>query len=325
MTYRFLRDATYVIFADDKYKVRMSKVVAPNGVEPVEFVYARIDVNALGEENDISKCYYFNNPITLQNINFRAYTGTDTRLKTSILNSYPSNIELAILLEEERTGYHRHILPGQAMGVNHELQPTIRQWGPWLQRAVRVPTDELVVMLAFPPDTVSLVTGKRLVGGSSRTLLPRLRHRGRRDWDIWYWRKLKPSVLDHYRFVWEFLDHREQGVAEEIRSAYERLSHDNTFALESDGRHAVWNGELFSFSLFQGDCMLYLVQALVRGTSMVHEQEILRQINSNSKRLRDLFKGHPAWGKLIKYDKAYIKLNLSQDQIAQITTNRTRK
>jgi hypothetical protein len=60
-----------------------------------------------------------------------------------------------------------------------------------------------------------------------------------------------------------------------------------------------WQGRLFCFSRKQRVVVGQLFQAREKGYHFVSQDHLLKAADSDCHRLRDLFRGHPAWGDLI--------------------------
>ncbi len=60
-----------------------------------------------------------------------------------------------------------------------------------------------------------------------------------------------------------------------------------------------WDGEEYSFSPMQAECVRILWEAWQSGAPALGQAYILEKVGSDSRRLRDLFKVHPAWGTMI--------------------------
>ncbi len=68
-----------------------------------------------------------------------------------------------------------------------------------------------------------------------------------------------------------------------------------------DFRSVYWYGDDYTFSPAQAACVNVLWEAWENGTPELGQATILEhpEVEAESKRLVDLFKGHPAWGKMI--------------------------
>ena len=67
----------------------------------------------------------------------------------------------------------------------------------------------------------------------------------------------------------------------------------------SDFRSVVWFGDAFDFTATQAACVKVLWENWENGTSEVSQETVLYIAGSVATRLVDLFKKHPAWGKMI--------------------------
>lgn len=64
-------------------------------------------------------------------------------------------------------------------------------------------------------------------------------------------------------------------------------------------RSVWWRGEQFTFGSKQAQVVELLFEAHQRGTPDIGQDHILVEVESRAGRLRDLFKNHPAWNRLI--------------------------
>lgn len=66
-----------------------------------------------------------------------------------------------------------------------------------------------------------------------------------------------------------------------------------------DFRSATWKEEQYSFTPMQAQIIEILYSAFQSGTPEVSKDYILVELNSPAQRLRDVFKKHPAWDRLV--------------------------
>ncbi len=74
---------------------------------------------------------------------------------------------------------------------------------------------------------------------------------------------------------------------------------ENSIAHSDDFRSVRWCERDFSFTPNQAACIKQLYHACTNGTPDVGDDTLLESADSQAKRLRDVFKGHPAWNTLI--------------------------
>ena len=67
-----------------------------------------------------------------------------------------------------------------------------------------------------------------------------------------------------------------------------------------DFRAVHWSGQDYIFSPTQASVVRQLWEAWEDGNGEVGQETLLEKAGSESSRLRDLFKDHPAWGNVIK-------------------------
>jgi hypothetical protein len=60
-----------------------------------------------------------------------------------------------------------------------------------------------------------------------------------------------------------------------------------------------WHGEAYTFTPTQAAVVRQLWEAWADGSPEVRQETLLEAADSTAGRLRDLFRGHPAWGNLI--------------------------
>ena len=86
-------------------------------------------------------------------------------------------------------------------------------------------------------------------------------------------------------------------------------------AHSADFSSVRWHGETYSFTPTQKSAVKLLWQAWKNRTPDLGQDYILEEIGSDSTRLRDLFKGHPAWNKMI------VSIKLSSFRLAEPEKN----
>ncbi|MFC1762240.1 hypothetical protein ACFL6U_09180 [Planctomycetota bacterium] len=73
--------------------------------------------------------------------------------------------------------------------------------------------------------------------------------------------------------------------------------------LDDDYTSVDWEGELYLFTRRQSQCIKNLMRNFYNGNNPIHRDRVMRDCDSNSEYLSDLFKGHPAWNKMITSPK----------------------
>jgi hypothetical protein len=121
-------------------------------------------------------------------------------------------------------------------------------------------------------------------------------------------------ILDHFNEklkqeneYWIQLNHQINQMFNKMfssKSSKHDIQSEEDFRYSKDFSSVNWKGIHFSFSGFQNEIMVLLYDAYKQKTPNLHQNYILSEVGSKSKRLVYIFKNHPAWGKLIiKGDK----------------------
>ena len=80
---------------------------------------------------------------------------------------------------------------------------------------------------------------------------------------------------------------------------------EHQFKISKDGRTIIKDGREYSITSLQADAIRMLYNAYMEGSHELHQDYILEEIGSQSKRLRDVFRSRPeVWGDLIEKSKS---------------------
>lgn len=295
-------DHTTLFFDEisSKYTIRVNKGAFVQDLAPAGIFQARMDMNVLPDDRATAKIYYRQEPITLNNLAFRAWVDGSEVSDFVIQHEYDSNIELALPVKMTR----------QVHRVRYEYHPSIFKWGSWFQREVRGQTGNLSVCLVFPQGAVEL-NGSCLRGHDEVSLPGAIRYRRLFGKDIWWWAIDDPGVLERYRFRWRFFDKRDEKIRDRIQAEYGDFGKQG-FELDEDGSTAVWFGTQLTFSTTQAQIMQQLFDNS-RKFRKIRQDAVLTAVDSRSARIRDVFRRHAAYGSLVKVDNGFVFLDVSQD------------
>ncbi len=284
----------------NKYTVRVSKGAFVQDLTPAGIFQARMDMNVLPDDRVTAKNFYRKEPITLDNLSFRAWVDGAPTKDFIIQHEYDSNIELALPVKTS-SPVHR---------ARYEYRPSVFQWGSWFQREVRGKTGRLSICLVFPQGAVEM-NGSCLRGGDEISLPGAVRHRRLFGRDVWWWTIDEPGVLDRYRFRWRFFDKRDEKIRDRITSEYGDFGKLG-FELDDDGSTAVWFGSHLTFSTTQAQIMQQLFDNS-RKFRKIRQDAVFAAIDSRSKRIRDVFRRHAAYGSLVKVENGFVFLDVSEE------------
>jgi hypothetical protein len=117
------------------------------------------------------------------------------------------------------------LYPGQTATISYSYTVDDGHWGPWFQRAVRLPTRRLSVDLVFPAALDPVVWGTETSATAEAIPLRTRPARAERDGQAVYsWATSDPSVGARYRLEWRFRnrpDDRQEHP--ELRTAADRM------------------------------------------------------------------------------------------------------
>jgi peptide deformylase len=126
--------------------------------------------------------------------------------------------ELWLLFENEDG--HFPLYPGESTWIRYTYTVSDEKWGPWFQRAVRLPTKHLSVRLLFPSHLDPVVWGMETTMTADafpfRTAIIKHREDG---YEVFSWATEDPPLHVRYRLEWKF--RAQQHDEPEARSANE--------------------------------------------------------------------------------------------------------
>lgn len=300
MPYSFVLDEVTVEYLADVgcYNVVFRKRIRASASGAVASVYARIMVNVMPDDPELSRQYYRQNPVRLEDLGFVASDSLGNKLCWTVLTAYDANVEIELRVCDAR-GRERPLPPNDEFEFSYRFRVSDRQWGPYIERHVRFATETAAIRLLFPRGSARVFHAERPPGAdwkASRSLQP-LRSLETRDY--FEMRVERPGIQHRIRLSWRFCDRREVELVDEFRTT---ATHGNTHT--ADFRSVLWNGETYALSPTQARCVELLWVATDRGCPDVSQDFILERLESGCTRLRDLFRGkeragHRAWGRLV--------------------------
>lgn len=294
MSHRFILDSVIIEYDSSKrmYHIRFHKIAHNEGPDPLRHVYARIVVNVFPDDPPLARQYYRNHVLELEKIGFRAVDRFGNELRSEIQHAHDANIEL-LLFACDSNGHPSPVPPGHQFEYTYSFLIGDTQWGPYLERNVRVPCDRLHAKIRFEPGVARVVAQIRRPGDNwaDYPIARATIRQGLEDVEL---SVAQPELHSRFRLRWYFSDGRERHLLESFRrSAYSQISHSPDF------RTLQWHSDTYHFSPTQARCISILFSAWERKHDAVSQETILTQAESDARRLRDLFRGHPAWGNLI--------------------------
>ncbi|MFQ6197718.1 peptide deformylase [Streptomyces sp. NPDC000405] len=195
-----LHDAAALSYDGGAYHLLMRRRLRNTGTEPVTRYLVRIAVDRYPDDPDRSNALYRANPLTWDELALTAHCGQEP-MTWSIKHNKDAFKELWLQFANGRARFP--LYPGQETEITYRYSVSDTKWGPWFQRAVRLPTRHLSVELAFPPHSEPTVWGTETSMSADFAPLPTPPHRADRPGQaVFSWATIDPPLHARYRLEW---------------------------------------------------------------------------------------------------------------------------
>ncbi|MFJ6752510.1 peptide deformylase [Streptomyces sp. NPDC091266] len=195
-----LEDAAALRYDGSVYHLTMHRRLRNTGTEPITRYLVRIAVDRYPGEPERSNALYRAHPLTWEELQLEAHCG-DEQMGRVVKHDRDAFKEVWLEFANARTRFP--LYPGQEAGITYSYSVTADKWGPWFQRAVRLPTRELTVSLAFPTDFQPTVWGTETsLSASFAPLRTPPTQAIDADHTVYTWTTLDPPLHARYRMEW---------------------------------------------------------------------------------------------------------------------------
>jgi peptide deformylase len=194
------------------------------GSEPVTQYLIRIAVDRHPGDPERSNRLYRERPLTWEEIGLSARCGSEP-MTWRVMHDRDAFKEVWLLFENADGRFP--LYPGETAWIEYVYTVSADKWGPWWQRAVRLPTRRMSLVLDFPsgldPAVWGMATSMTAEASPFRTPISR-EQRG--DRVLFTWSTEDPPLHTRYRIGWKFradssgqnADMDEQDPAERMRA-----------------------------------------------------------------------------------------------------------
>jgi peptide deformylase len=193
-----------------------------DGPEPVTRYLMRISVDRYPGQPERSNALYRVRPLTWDELGLSAFCDGEP-MTWRVKADRDAFKEAWLCFENDRGRFP--LYPGQQAVITYSYAVDDGRWGPWFQRAVRLPTKHLSVKLVFPATLDPVVWGTETSATAEavplRTSPERTGHDGT---TVFTWATSDPPVGARYRLEWRFRggpDDRQEHP--ELRTAADRM------------------------------------------------------------------------------------------------------
>ncbi|MFC8125934.1 peptide deformylase [Streptomyces sp. NPDC057302] len=197
---------------DGRFHLSMRRLLRNTGTDPVTRYLVRIAVDRYPSEPERSNALYRRNPLTWEELQLTAHCG-DEPMGWTVKHDRDAFKEVWLQFQNPRSRFP--LYPGQEAEIAYSYSVGAEKWGPWFQRAVRLPTRRLAVELTFPRDLEPSVWGTETSMSADFAPLrtpPRRTERGEQS--VFSWTTLDPPLHARFRLEWRLknaVDEKENG------------------------------------------------------------------------------------------------------------------
>jgi peptide deformylase len=200
------RETAVLTHTDDAYRCVIRRELYNAGVEPVTRYLIRVAVDRYPSDPGRSNRHHREHPLSfaeLQLVACRDEFGERETMHWRAKHDRDAFKEIWLLFENGERRFP--LYPGRRATIEYAYTVGRDKWGPWFQRAVRVPTRHLAVRLDLPvaldPQVWGAETSLSAEEGPLRTAVTR---RDEGDRAIFDWATDEPPLNARYRLQWRF-------------------------------------------------------------------------------------------------------------------------
>ncbi|GAA2225231.1 helix-turn-helix transcriptional regulator [Streptomyces nogalater] len=195
-------DAASLRYDGGSYRLTMRRLLRNTGTEPVTRYLIRISVDRYPGDPERSNAHYRAHPLTWDELALTATCRGET-MRWQAKHDRDAFKEVWLLFDNEHGRFP--LYPGESVWIEYAYTVGDDKWGNWFQRAVRLPTEQLEVQLAFPADLDPVVWGTEtsMTAEASPLRTPPVRSddAGLRQFT---WITATPALHARYRLEWRF-------------------------------------------------------------------------------------------------------------------------
>jgi peptide deformylase len=211
-----------LIYRDGEFETQIRRLLRNVGTEPVSRYLIRIAVDRYPGDPERSNRHYRENPLTWEEIRLTAACG-DEVMTWRAKHDRDAFKEVWLLFENGDGRFP--LYPGDVTWISYSYTVGADKWGPWWQRAIRLPTRRLQMRLDLPSGLLPLVwgieTSMTAEASPFRTPFVRAENDGR---TLFSWSTDDPPLQARYRVEWKFKAPAEESEPMETMTPSQRMS-----------------------------------------------------------------------------------------------------
>ncbi|MGK5519132.1 peptide deformylase [Micromonospora sp. URMC 107] len=200
------RELATLTHLDDAYRCVIRRELYNAGTEPVTRYLVRVAVDRYPNDPGRSNLHHREHPLTFAELRLRAYREEgDEREAMHWRAKHDRDAFKELWLLFENADRRFPLYPGDRATIEYAYCVGHDKWGPWFQRAVRLPTRQMAVRLDLPaaldPQVWGAETSLSAEEGPLRT--PVTRHEDG-DRVLFDWATEDPPLNARYRLQWRY-------------------------------------------------------------------------------------------------------------------------
>ncbi|MER5969474.1 helix-turn-helix transcriptional regulator [Streptomyces sp. NPDC002055] len=206
-------DAARLQYDGRSYRLTMRRLLRNTGTEPVTRYLIRISVDRYPGDPERSNAHYRAHPLTWDELDLTA-TCRGEPMRWQAKHDRDAFKELWLLFDNEDGRFR--LYPRECVWIEYAYTVGDDKWGNWFQRAVRLPTEQLEVQLAFPAalDPVVWGTETSMTAEASPLRTPPVRS-DNGELRRFTWITTSPALHARYRLEWRFRARPERDMKNE--------------------------------------------------------------------------------------------------------------
>ncbi|SBT49372.1 peptide deformylase [Micromonospora auratinigra] len=200
------RESATLTWTDEGYLCVIRRELYNAGTEPVTRYLVRVAVDRYPDDPGRSNRHHREHPLTFAELQLAAYRddgGVREPMHWRAKHDRDAFKEIWLLFENDEGRFP--LYPGDRVTIEYAYRVGRDKWGPWFQRAVRLPTRHLAVRLDLPADLDPKVWGlETSLSSSEGPLRTPIQRRDEGDRAIFDWATDDPPLNARYRMQWRF-------------------------------------------------------------------------------------------------------------------------
>lgn len=189
-------------YLDGTFRTRIRRQLRNVGTEPVTQYLIRIAVDRYPGDPERSNRLYRGRPLTWSEIGLGAECEREPMI-WRVKHDRDAFKELWLLFENADARFP--LYPGETRWIEYRYTVQADKWGPWWQRAIRLPTHRLSMSLDFPSELAPVVWGMETSMSATATPFRTSIERHERDARVLFlWHTEDPPLHARYRIEWKF-------------------------------------------------------------------------------------------------------------------------